>query len=213
MIYVENILFDFNGTLVDDRLLCLNLLNNMLLKRNHEQIDLNRYLEIFTFPVINYYVKAGFVFPEDNFAELSEYFIEQYTKRNVDCKLYDGVKEILKYFKNKNKRLAIVSASEINVLKDQLVKYNINDYFFDISGLDNIEAGSKIESAKKFIEKHHLNTDKTVFIGDTIHDYEVAEQLNVKCILICKGHQNKKVLSSCDCMIIDDILQLKNILE
>ena len=55
---VENILFDFNGTIVDDLDLCLNLLNTMLSMCNHKKVSKEKYFEIFTFPVIEYYKKA-----------------------------------------------------------------------------------------------------------------------------------------------------------
>ena len=75
---VKNVLFDFNGTIVNDLDLCLNLLNTMLKMRNHETVSLENYLNIFDFPVIEYYKKAGFVFPEDNFPVLAEFFIKEY---------------------------------------------------------------------------------------------------------------------------------------
>ena len=78
---VENILFDFNGTIVDDLDLCLNLLNTMLSMCNHKKVSKEKYLEIFTFPVIEYYKKAGFIFPKDDFPKLANYFIEEYKKR------------------------------------------------------------------------------------------------------------------------------------
>ena len=210
---VENILFDFNGTIVDDLDLCLNLLNTMLSMCNHKKVSKEKYLEIFTFPVIEYYKKAGFIFPKDDFPKLANYFIEEYKKENGNCLLNEGVIEILEYFKKLNKNLVIVSASEINLLKDQSKTYKIEQYFNDISGLDNINASSKIESARSFLKTKNYDLTKTVFIGDTLHDYEVAQELNVECILVCKGHQSKERLQTCHCLVIDNILELKNLLE
>ena len=33
---------------------------------------------------------------------------------------------------------------------------------------------------------------KVLLIGDTIHDYEVAQGLNTDCLLISNGHQNNE---------------------
>lgn len=209
---VENILFDFNGTLVDDLDLCLELLNTMLKLRNHKTVSKEKYLEIFSFPVIEYYKKAGFKFPEDNFPELADFFIEQYSRRNIECPLFDNVIEVLEYFKSKGKNLVIISASEKNLLLEQLKKYRIDHYFSDVSGLDNINASSKIESAKLFIKDKNYDLSKTVFIGDTLHDLEVSDALNVNCILISKGHQSKTRLKQGNCLVVEDIIELKNIL-
>ena len=123
-------------------------------------------------------------------------------KENGNCLLNEGVIEILEYFKKLNKNLVIVSASEINLLKEQLKKYKIEQYFNDISGLDNINASSKIESARSFLKTKNYDLTKTVFIGDT-----------VECILVCKGHQSKERLQTSHCLVIDNILELKNLLE
>ena len=210
---VENILFDFNGTIVNDVDLCLTILNDMLILKKHNVVDLKQYLEIFDFPVIEYYKKSGFVFPEDNFDELAKYFIERYKKESIKCPLQNHVKEILDYFTRIGKKLYIVSASEKNLLLDQLKTYQIDQYFLDISGLDNINASSKIESSKQFVKEKNFNLDKTIFIGDTLHDYEVSKQIGVNCILLSKGHQSKRRLLKSGCIVIDDLIKLKSIIK
>lgn len=210
---IENVLFDFNGTIVDDLDLCLDLLNKMLVLRNHLPVNKEKYLEIFEFPVIEYYKKAGFIFPQDNFAELADFFIKEYEERNKDCSLQTNIIEILEYLKKLNKNLYIVSASEKMLLKNQLRKYNIDQYFLDISGTDNINATSKIESSQKFVKEKKLNLNKTVFIGDTLHDKEVADNLGIKCILFSRGHQSRHRLETSNCLVIDDFLELKKIIK
>lgn len=210
---VDNILFDFNGTLVNDLELCLNLLNDMLVYCKHNRVSKEEYLNIFTFPVIEYYKKAGFVFPKDDFDSLAKYFIKEYSRLNKYCPLQDGVIEILEYLKSCNKTLSVVSASEINLLNSQLEMYDIKKYFIGISGLDNINAMSKIETAKRYIKEKDFDLNKTVLIGDTLHDEEVANALGVKCILLAQGHQSKEVLSTSNSLIIDNLLELKKYIK
>ena len=50
------IFLDFNGTVLDDVDLCLNLLNEMLYEKEHITVDLDKYKEIFDFPIIKYYI-------------------------------------------------------------------------------------------------------------------------------------------------------------
>lgn len=207
---VENVLFDFNGTLVDDLDLCLELLNTMLVQKGHAPVSRERYLEIFSFPVIEYYEKAGFIFPEDDFDTLAKFFIGQYSSRNHECPLQEGAIETLNYLKEKGFRLAVVSASEIHLLNDQLKKYGISDYFDGVSGLDNINAGGKIESARAFMQKKGYSPDKTLMVGDTLHDGEVAEALGVRCVLIARGHQSYRRLKSSGYPVLKDLKELKD---
>jgi len=49
---------------------------------------------------------------------------------------------------------------------------------------------------------------KTWLIGDTIHDFEVATELGVKCILIADGHQSLERLMQTGGIVIGDLNQL-----
>lgn len=205
---MDYIFFDFNGTLVDDVDLCLDLLNVMLKSCNHEEVSKERYLEIFTFPVKEYYVRAGFDFAKDDWNTLASYFIDNYKIKNVECKLFDDIKSVLASLKEKGKHLYILSASEKNMLLDQLKMYGIDSYFDEILGKDNIYAEGKEEIGKNFMKKHNLPCEKCVFVGDTLHDEETAFAMGIKCYLVSRGHQSKKVLSKSSSKVFDSILEI-----
>ncbi len=46
-----------------------------------------------------------------------------------------------------------------------------------------------------------LNPERTLLIGDTLHDYDVAQALGCKCILVANGHQSRKRLLSSDAKV------------
>jgi len=212
---INNIIFDFNGTIIDDVDLCLQLLNELLQKRNHPPLTKEQYKKIFRFPIIDYYKLAGFDFKsdKDNFGELAVIFQDEYHAKCSECKLFDGLKETLeKYFKDK--RLIILSATLKKDLKLQLDYYGISKYFQDILGIDSIYAEGKIEVAKKFISSNKLDLDKTVVIGDTDHDYEVAKELGCHSILFSQGHQSRKTLEKCNPdYVIDNLKELWDIIQ
>ena len=59
---IKNIIFDWNGTLIDDTQLSLEIENDLFLERGLRRIDLKEYRDCFCFPVIHYYEKIGFDF-------------------------------------------------------------------------------------------------------------------------------------------------------
>ena len=63
----KHIIWDWNGTLIDDAWLCVEILNNILEKRGLNAITIDDYREHFTFPVRDYYVKLGFDFSVEPF--------------------------------------------------------------------------------------------------------------------------------------------------
>jgi phosphoglycolate phosphatase len=67
---IEHIIWDWNGTILDDFQLCVEIINGMLIKRNMPTITKDEYSDIFDFPVKKYYKRIGFEFHKDSFESL-----------------------------------------------------------------------------------------------------------------------------------------------
>ena len=206
---IKHVFFDFNGTLLDDVKLCMDLLNMMLKSQNKETVDVEKYKNIFTFYIINYYVNAGLDFNIESFESLAHKFMDNYLKMYVDCKLYNGVYETLQFLKDKGVKIYILSASKQDILNMQCDYFGLTKYFDDILGTKDIYAKTKEDVAISFMAKHEMNDEEAIFIGDTLHDADVAKLMNVRCYLVSCGHQSKEVLSKSNAIIVDDINKLR----
>ena len=80
-------------------------------------------------------------------------------------------------------------------------------------GLDNIYAGSKTHLGIKLIEELDIPKNEVLFIGDTLHDADVAEAMGVNSVLIANGHQVKEKLMVNSNIVLDDMMELKNFLN
>lgn len=189
---IKNVIWDWNGTLLNDMDVCIESMNIMLKKRNLKTLNLDSYREKFCFPVKQYYQAIGFNFEEEPFAELAKEFIVTITRLNYKCHIFDDVIDKLIEFKKKGIRQIIISASEEKTLLKQVKECNIDSFFYEILGLDNFHAHSKADIALEYIKKKNIESYETVWIGDTLHDSDIAESLNMKPILINRGHQNIK---------------------
>ncbi len=214
-INAEYIVFDFNGTLIDDIDICLFLLNKMLKEKGHDgNIGKDRYLSIFTFPIIDYYESAGFKFPEDDFPQLAKEFDLDYRNGFNNLKLFDDVVEVLDFFKKKNKKLIVLSATKQSSLDEELKQKGIYDFFDTVIGIKDIYGRSKVEEAIAFFSSKNIDMNDVVFIGDTLHDNEVAERLKGHSILVARGHQSKERLQGAsNALIVDTLKELENIIE
>ena len=210
---VQTIIFDFNGTILDDLDLCFTILNKMLNMYNHPSITLNRYLDIFTFPVIEYYKKAGFDFNKESFDELAPIFMDLYQPNSLKCSLHEGIIDMIKEWKKEGKKIILLSASKRNLMIEQLEHFKIKELFDEILGTGTINAVGKVDIAKEYIETNHIDKDSTIMIGDTLHDDEVANVLGVTSFLISKGHQSKERLLTSSAIVLDDIKEIINYIE
>ena len=211
----NHIIWDWNGTLFNDVELCANIMNLLLTQESLPNISIQKYKEIFTFPVIDYYRIAGHTFERKSFEVLGKQFMDEYEIRKKKCGLFSGVKELLSELQLKNINQHLLSAYEQNSL-NRIVKYfAINYYFQNIVGLDNIYAGGKSHLARNLALTIRSNgtSGNILLIGDTIHDYEVAKEIDADCILLSHGHQDKERLLKLGIPVANDFSELSNILK
>jgi phosphoglycolate phosphatase len=211
----NHIIWDWNGTLFNDVELCANVMNLLLSQESLPNISIKKYKEIFTFPVIEYYRIAGHTFEKNSFEVLGKQFMDEYETRKNNCGLFPGVIELLASLKSIHIQQHLLSAYEQNSLNRILNYFAISSYFQNIVGLDNIYAGGKSHLAKKLAMKIRSNGSEgnILLIGDTIHDYEVAKEINSDCILISHGHQDEERLLKLGVPVVKDFNELNNLLK
>ena len=203
----SNIIWDWNGTLLNDVHLCADIMNGLLSKRNLPVITVDRYREIFTFPVKDYYISAGHSFENESFEKIGMEFIVEYEKRKSICSLYPFAEDVLKRMKSLNMKQYLLSAYKLESLIEIIEKYGISDYFLSIKGLDHVYADGKLEQGRQLMSEISVNGDKesVLLIGDTVHDFEVADELGIDCLLISEGHQDEKKLMNIGIPVIKNM--------
>lgn len=203
---MKTIVFDFNGTIIDDvdiSLKCLNVLRRKYLKL--EDLSKDEYRNIFTFPIIDYYRRAGFDFNEYSFETIGQEWVDLYNISVKEIGLAEGVIEFLDKYKNKYQYI-ILSASKKEMIIDQLKQYQIQNYFKDVLGIDNIYAHSKLDIALDYFKDKNLND--YCMIGDTLHDDEVASKIGIDIKLVSNGHQSLNVLKKAGSPIYNSIKEI-----
>lgn len=205
---IGGIIWDWNGTLLNDTDLCVQIINEMLDKRRLPLLSVNDYKDVFSFPVKDYYLKIGFNFETEPFEIPALEFIDRYNQLVDSCSLHLGSIKVLNHFKAMGSRQFVLSAMKQDYLDDCLKYQQINHFFEYISGLNDHYAVSKIENGHRLIADLKLDVSELVLIGDTVHDFEVATELGCQCVLIANGHQSKKVLLATGVSVIDRLEQL-----
>lgn len=206
---LKSIIWDWNGTLLNDLDFCISTINILLEKRNLPLLNRNSYKEVFSFPVKDYYQAIGFDFTKEDFAIPAKEFIDLYDSRVKSCSLHDSAIEILTFFKAKGIRQFVLSAMKQTMLEKTLKHNGIFNFFEGVAGLNDHYAVSKIERGEQLISEFNIAKTTTFIIGDTIHDYEVSEQLGIKCLLIADGHQSEERLKSTGSPVISSLKNLE----
>ncbi|MFN8254856.1 MAG: HAD hydrolase-like protein [Bacteroidales bacterium] len=204
------IIWDWNGTLVDDSWLAVEVMNTLLVKRGLKQIDLDTYRNIFDFPVKEYYLKAGINFDNEPFEKIGLEFIRHYDERHWELQLRNNALETLNHFSNSDKHQYVLSARNQKQLGEEMDYFKIQHYFKKVSGLSHDYAQGKIELGQNLIKMENISIDKAVLIGDTTHDFKVAQSLGIECILIEDGHHSYERLKRCGVIVLKGLDELRS---
>jgi len=190
----KNIIWDWNGTLLNDIDLCLGIANKMLANHQPTPLALASYRNAFGFPITAYYKKIGIDLKKESFETLTEKFLTNYNQGVQNCNLHENVLDILKQFQQQQKDQYILTAAHLDLVQPLLDRFDMNQYFKVVEGVDNFRAEGKVNRGARLMQNHQIEKDKTVLIGDTYHDFEVASAMNIDCILVANGHQSRERL-------------------
>jgi phosphoglycolate phosphatase len=205
----KHIIWDYNGTLLNDASLCVEIINELLSARGLKTMSLQKYKQEFDFPVKDYYERAGFDFAKESFEIVGTEFIKEYNIRQKNAPLQKGAINLLNDIKNKGISQYVLSAREEQSLISELKNFNIFNYFKEVVGLNNHYAESKVERGKQLLLKIQAPESEIVMIGDTKHDAEVAKEVGINCILVSHGHHTQEKLQTCGVEVFNNFEEVK----
>ena len=206
----EYIFWDWNGTLFNDAKASWLAVNDMLIARNLPLISFEQYREYVDVPIMRFYDRVMDTKNESIEALSDEFHALCYSHLPSDP-LAIGAKEMLEFLANNGVKQYIFSSSHKNRIITYLDKMGIQHYFDYVLAADDFHAASKIDRTRDFIIEKNIPVDKIVFIGDLIHDSEVAASVGSDCILVGSGHQPISKLVSTGANVVNSIHELYNI--
>ena len=198
----KNIIWDWNGTILDDAWVFVDVMNSILLKISLPTINLEKYKNNFDFPISNYYKYLGITYSAD-YIKISNLFIKEYKKRMYEAKMMPGVLDLIESFHDYKVSQFILSASHQSILEKQVKYYKLQKYMEEIIGVDNYSAKGKKQLGVDWLKKKKFDKNTCLYIGDTIYDYKIASVMNIDSILITMGHNSKSRLINAGANTID----------
>ncbi len=208
----RHIIWDWNGTLLDDAHVGAEIFNEMMAEYGKAPITFEDYTMHLRFPVADFYVQHGFDFSKTSFEEISEYYIGAYNRRRFECGLHDGALDTIRALRENGSTQSVLSAYKKPFLLETISHYGIEEYFDSIDGLDNIYAHSKEELGKRHVLSIKIPKDEIIMIGDTEHDKHTADAMGVKSALISKGHNHPERLKKLGVPVFESHDELRDFL-
>ena len=197
------VLWDFNGTLLDDVSLSVSSVNALLARRGLPSLTVTAYREVFGFPISAYNRAIGFDLEAESMETISDQFHVEYMRGLPEMTLHRDVPEALEAFRASGLRQFVLSAMEEKRLRGAIEALGIGSFFDAVYGLGDLLGHSKVARGRELLRDHRIDPAQALMIGDTDHDAEVARELGTQVALVAQAHQSAARLCTVTAAVYD----------
>lgn len=192
----EAVIFDLDGTLLNTLGDLTDSVNGALKKYNMPLCTLEEVQSFVGNGLRNLMIQAvpdG----EDNpdFEEIFRFF-KDYYKEHCDLKTapYDGVIELMRELKGRNKKMAIVSNKFDAGVKALNEKYFAEFTEAAIGESERIERKPSPDSVNEALRVLGVERDRVIYVGDSDVDILTARNAEIRCVSVAWGFRDEKFL-------------------
>lgn len=204
---VKTVVWDWNGTLLDDVTACVRALNRMLVRRGVPPTDRTFYRAHFGFPVRPFYAQVGLDLAREDWDAICTDF-HRFVAEEPDQHLRPDARTALEAVRAHGGRQVILSALRQDLLEASVRREGLSEFFAYVYGVDNLDGATKLARGRALTERlaqEGCRPEDLVFIGDTLHDAEVAASLGAMAVLVDGGHQTAERLRTSGCAVMPSL--------
>jgi phosphoglycolate phosphatase len=176
------VLFDWNGTLVDDTARALRAANRVLTARGRGALSPPQFSEQFKLPLHSMFSDLG-VPPRDLLDAVDQF--NAYLERNP-APMKAGVSQMLRSIRHRGAYTGVVSAASLGAVRADMNRLGIDE------GWDVVETGA-VDKAHA-LRSHRGARERAIYVGDTTYDMECAIQAGYVAVGVADGYSNPDAL-------------------
>jgi phosphoglycolate phosphatase-like HAD superfamily hydrolase len=183
---VAHLVWDWNGTLLDDLTLVVEATNASLALFGAEPTTADAHRREFRRPVSAYYALVlGRALDDAEFGRLDQVFHTAYGDGLLACALTADAPAALAAWTGTQSLLSMWFHDELVPTVD---RYGLTGHFVRVDGLRaTVGGGSKTPHLVAHLEALGLAGSECVLIGDSVDDSDAAEAVNARCVLYAGG--------------------------
>jgi len=191
---VAHLIWDWNGTLLDDLALVVAATNASLASCGGTPTTAEAHRRDFRRPIALYYAHTlGRPVDEAEFAALDRVFHDAYADGLLTCALAADALAALAAWDGTQSLLSMWFHAE---LVPTVGRYGLAGYFKRVDGLRaTIGGGSKAPHLAAHLDALGLTGPECVLIGDSVDDAEAAESVGAACVLYAGGFTDPERLA------------------
>jgi phosphoglycolate phosphatase-like HAD superfamily hydrolase len=203
---VTHIVWDWNGTLLNDLSLVVTATNASLATLGAGPVTADEHRKDFVRPVQAYYeFVVGREITQEEFAALDRAFHDTYHAGVPTIELTKGVRELLSTYGGGQSLLSMWFHTQLVPTVD---RYGLTPYFRRVDGLRaELGGGHKAPLLKAHLDELGLRGDDVMLIGDSIDDADAAASVGARAVLYTGGFTDIERLRKVGVPVVDTLAE------
>ena len=203
----RHIVWDWNGTLLDDNHAVVAAVNRVCTAFDREQIDLDEWRTVFSRPLLQCYERLlRRELDEQDWASIDVLYHEAYRELLHTCGLAEGVPNALEQWRGTGRSQSLLSMWFHDELVELVTEMGLRELFARMDGLRaEVGGGSKAVHLEHHLGGIGIDAEDVVLIGDVVDDAHAAQHVGTDCILLTTGVMGREKLESTGFPVADSI--------
>jgi phosphoglycolate phosphatase-like HAD superfamily hydrolase len=211
----SHIVWDWNGTLLDDNDAVLAAVNAVCAGFGRAALTWGEWQEVYARPMRGSYERIlQRILDDEEWARVDKLYHEQYDLLLHTCGLAAGVPDELHRWSATGRTQSLLSMWFHAQLVPTVERFGLAEYFRRVDGLiAEVGGGSKADSLVAHLTAQELDPAEVVLIGDVVDDAHAAAAAGTGCILVATGAMNRAALERTGAPVANTIPEALSLLD
>ncbi|MEV0681525.1 HAD family hydrolase [Actinosynnema sp. NPDC050436] len=201
---VRHVVWDWNGTLLDDVHAMLGAVNRVCLHYGRAAVELDEWRAMFSRPLPACYERLlGRALSARDWDDIDVLYHEEYRALLDTCRLAAGVPDLLRGWSGTQSLLSLWFHDELVPLVD---RHGLTGLFTRVDGLRRAAGGgSKAGHLAAHLADQGLDPADVLLVGDVVDDAEAALHVGARAVLVTTGMGDRPRLTATGVPVVDSI--------
>lgn len=205
---IRHIVWDWNGTLLDDNHAVVSAVNTVCVDYGCDGVDLDQWRAVFDRPLMRTYERVlGRALDEQDWARIDVVYHRAYRELLHTCGLAEGVPTVLREWERGGYTQSLLSMWFHEELVPLVAEFGLEPLMERVDGLRSgvVGGGSKAEHLKRHLAEQDLEPGEVALVGDVVDDAHAAGQVGADCVLVTTGVMPAHKLRETGFPVVDSV--------